>query len=70
METLDFVQYGINFEPAIGAKISQSVIGTLGARVVWTSYTIKKDHPQMDLSKGDVWDDFLYGIFVSIVYVM
>lgn len=69
-ETLKFVQYGINFEPAIGAKISESIIATLGARIVWTSYTLKEDHSQMQLSKGDVWNDYLYGVFVSVVYMM
>lgn len=68
--TLNFKQYGLNFEPSIGAKISESIIATLGARVVWTSYTLKEDHSQMGLSKGDVWKDYLYGVFVSVVYMM
>lgn len=68
--TLNFEQYGLNFEPSIGAKISESIIATLGARVVWTSYTLKEDHSQMQLSKGDVWNDYLYGVFVSVVYMM
>ncbi|NMB65605.1 MAG: hypothetical protein GYA16_12135 [Spirochaetes bacterium] len=69
-ESIDFVQYGINFEPAIGAKISESVIGTIGTRLVWTSYKLKEDHLQMGLKKGDVWNDYLYGVFVSVVYMM
>ncbi|MGQ9843577.1 MAG: hypothetical protein ACUVRK_08415 [Spirochaetota bacterium] len=64
------MQYGINLEPSIGAKISQSVIGTVGARVVWTSYKLEDDHQQIKLSKGEVLNDYLYGIFVSVVYMM
>lgn len=69
-ETLDFIQYGVNFEPSIGAKISQSVMATLGIRVIWTRYELKDDHTLMGLNKGDVWNDYLYGAFVSVVYMM
>jgi len=68
--TLDATQFGVNFEPSVGAKISESVIGTLGARLVWTRMKEKEDHPNDYIKKGDVWNDYLYGIFVSVMYML
>lgn len=67
---LDFIQYGLNFEPSIGAKISESVIGTLGARVVWTTCQNKDDHVQPEIRKDEKWYEYLYGVFVSISYML
>jgi len=68
--SLDATQFGVNFEPSVGAKISESVIGTLGARLVWTRMKEKEDHPNDYIKKGDVWNDYLYGIFVSVMYML
>ncbi len=68
-EKLEFLQWGVNVEPAIGAKISESIIGTVGVRFQWLSMEMKDDKPKMDVEKGDRFNDYLYGIFVSVMYV-
>lgn len=66
--TLDFLQWGVNVEPAIGAKISESIIGTVGVRFQWLSMSLKKDEGDMG-DKGDQFNDYLYGVFVSVMYL-
>jgi hypothetical protein len=69
-EKLEFLQWGVNVEPAIGAKISESIIGTVGVRFQWLSMEMKDDKPKMDVEKGDRFNDYLYGIFVSVMCVL
>lgn len=61
---IDISQWGINVEPAIGAKISESIIGTVGVRFQWLSMKLENSTFQ-----SDRLNDYLYGIFVSVMYV-
>jgi len=57
---------GLNFEPAIGAMIGKHVMVTLGGRYQYLRTEIDTDFEQ---AKGKM-DDYLYGAFVSVLFVL
>lgn len=63
----DTEQMGVNFEPSIGFSAGESgLIFTLGFRYQWLRTKIDGD-----LEPGTKWpdmDDYLYGIFISVLY--
>lgn len=65
--SLDAKQTGINIEPAIGySSGSDGLIFTLGLRYQWLRTEIL-DEPTPG-EKIDPADDYLYGVFMSVVY--
>ncbi len=66
-KTIDIAQYGVNFEPAIGFSTGESgFIYTLGLRYQWLRTDFKDD-----FAPGEPLDDandYLYGVFVSVLY--
>ena len=63
----DTEQMGVNFEPSIGFSAGESgLIFTLGFRYQWLRTKIDGD-----LEPGIKWpdmDDYLYGVFISVLY--
>jgi len=70
MKSSQMEQYGLNVEPAIGFNPGNGLpIISLGARFQWlrVRFTEKRD---WNGGETDKWfDDYLYGVFVSAVYV-
>ena len=72
----DLLQYGINVEPSIGAKIGQSLIVSVCPRFVWVRMKLKNNvipipiPTQTLYKKGDVWHDYIYGVFISAIYMI
>ena len=65
-----FRLWGINAEPSIGAKIGSSLIGTLGARFQFLQYESERTEINTGINKGDKLNDYLYGIFVGVMYLI
>lgn len=68
--SLEYNLWGINAEPSIGAKISSSLIATLGARVQWLQYISKQTEADMSMNEGDKANDYLFGVFVGLMYLL
>ena len=66
--TMDIAQYGMNFEPSIGFSAGESgLIFTLGFRYQWLKTEYLDDFPGEDRPLSDA-NDYLYGVFVSVLY--
>jgi hypothetical protein len=63
----DTIQMGLNFEPAIGVKVGERAIYTLGFRFQWMRTKFEED--AMFAPSG--WmNDYIYGAFVSVLFLL
>ncbi len=59
---------GINLEPSIGASLGEGLpIVTLGLRFQWTQVHFVNPPQEMEIKK-DWANDYLYGIFITVLY--
>jgi len=68
---LNMFQVGTNIEPSIGYMAeSTGLVFTLGGRFQWlrTKFPDLTKEEKADFGGVDEMDDFLYGIFVSVLY--
>ncbi len=64
-------QYGMNLEPTAGAKILDDMIVTLGFRFQWvkTDFIDKFNPGGNDITPDKPLNDYIYGMFVSAIYM-
>jgi hypothetical protein len=64
-------QYGMNFEPLVGAKILDDMIVTLGFRFQWmkTDFVDGFKPGGNDMTPDKPLNDYIYGVFVSAIYM-
>ncbi len=64
-------QYGMNFEPTVGAKILDDMIVTLGFRFQWmkTDFVDKFNPGGNELTPDKPLNDYIYGVFISALYM-
>ena len=58
---------GLNFEPSVGYSTGIGLIFTLGFRYQWLRTEYLDDFPGEDEPLPDA-NDYLYGVFVSVLY--
>ncbi len=65
------VQYGMNLEPIAGAMILDNMIVTLGFRFQWVKTDIKDKFAPGgdDITPDEPLNDYIYGMFVSAIYM-
>jgi hypothetical protein len=62
----DTKQVGINFEPSIGVKVGERTIYTLGFRFQWIRTKFVDDAP---FAPSGWMNDYIYGAFVSVLFI-
>ena len=69
--SFDSWQIGLNLEPSVGAIIQEKLIFSIGFRFQWmkTGFIDKYIIEGMDLSPDKMLNDFIYGGFVSVIYL-
>jgi len=61
------IHYGFNFDPSIVSKIADHVIITLGGRFQLLKTKFEEEDPARP--GKDVMNDYLYGVFISALFV-
>ena len=64
---MDTRQIGLNFEPAVGYRSEIGIIVTLGLRYQWCRTESIDNFPGETKPLADA-NDYLYGVFTSILY--
>jgi hypothetical protein len=64
-------QYGMNFEPVVGAKVLDDMIVTLGFRFQWmrTDFVDGFAPGGNEMTPDKPLNDYIYGMFVSAIYM-
>ncbi|HPQ55415.1 MAG TPA: hypothetical protein PK253_19340 [Spirochaetota bacterium] len=67
--SFDVREYGINLEPVLGVQV-ESVIINLGLRYQYIKSKIRNTDAPDDVDLPDWMDDRLYGVFMSVMFVL